>query len=293
MRTPSRCARSAYVLSAGVFIAAAADLRGAVMSGGAPNASHPTLQVWLDASFGVTDSTGGVSAWEDRSSSNHDAAQTNEALRPTYVASNPDFADRPTLSFSGLGDVISTVDDVFTMGVAGTGDRTVFVVFTKRSDSNRNITGFGTESTGQMFDTFIHSGDMSGHYHGGGFDTIGGGPVYTAPQLAVMTHEYDSGVVSTFGRTTTGTASDSRNLTLNTGNSVIHVGAGVYGSYNSFNGDIAEVLIYGEALADADRLAVQEYLWTKYTTPVPEPASAGLLLVAGATLAARRYRRRA
>src|SRR5688572_9984286 len=105
-----------------------------------------------------------------------------------------------------------------------------------------------------------------------------------------MTHGYDSGVVSLFARTATGTASDSKSLTLNTGNSPIHIGAGVYPSYNSFDGDIAEVLVYGEALSADDRLAVQEYLWTKYTTPVPEPASAGLLLIAGALIARRAQR---
>src|SRR5688500_5452894 len=172
MRTTRNWRVAACVLSAGFIVGAAADLRGAVMSGSAPDASHPTLQLWLDASFGVSDSTGGVSAWEDRSAANHDAAQSNEALRPTYVASNPDFAARPTLSFSGVGDVISTVNTVFDMGVAGTADRTVFLVFTKRVNDNRNVAGFGTESTGQMFDSMVYSGELIGHYHGGGFDTI-------------------------------------------------------------------------------------------------------------------------
>lgn len=267
----------------------------AVVTGGAPDPTHSGLQLWLDASSGVSAPGGKVAGWEDRSAANHDAAQGDTALQPTYVASNPAFASRPTLNFQS-GAVLATLDNASTMGVTGTADRTVFVAF-RHAGGNADFMGYGTHGSGQIFDSSVYSGELMGHYYGGGFDTSGGGPAYASGDLAVMTHQYDygtsTGVVSVFGKTVTApvTASDSRTLALNTGDSKVTIGRGSY-PLGAFSGDIAEILVYNEVLSPADRQAVEDYLFAKYTTPVPEPASAVTLLAAGALgLATRRVRR--
>jgi hypothetical protein len=88
-------------------------------------------------------------------------------------------------------------------------------------------------------------------------------------------------------------------LALATGNSAFVVGAGIHAPYNTYDGAIAEVLVYDEILSEADRLAIDNYLYTKYTTnfvetlPVPEPSSLLLLTgLLGCTLVRRRTPRR-
>jgi hypothetical protein len=271
------------ILAAAGVIFAAGVADAAVMSGGVPDATHATLQLWLDAGHGVSHSGGAVTAWDDRSDKNHDAT-TYVGTSPTYVASDPNFATRPVINFTN--DALR-IPSTTGWGISGTADRTIFVVFREAAPGNANLVGYGVANTGQMVDVLIHSGELAGHYHGSGFDTIGGGPAYTAGTLGVGTHQYGTSLAAdTYLRTTTGTASDSVTKSLNTQDGPFYVGYGVYTPINGYSGEIAEVLVYSERLSETDRLAVQEYLWVKYTT-VPEPASAGLLALGGLVLMRR------
>lgn len=268
-----------------------------VVTGGAPNPSHPGLQMWLDASSGVTESGGQVSYWDDRSAANHDAQQTDPALQPTYVAADPNFANRPTLGFAS--DLLTSVDSASAMGITGAANRTIFMVF-RHTGGNANITGYGTRAEGQIFDSAAHSGELIGHYYGGTYDTLGAGPAYTAGDLAVMTHQYDGTNVAVFGKTVTPgsnapvSGSDTEPQALNTGDSSFLIGQAVYSpEIPAMTGNIAEILIYNEVLSAGDRAAVEDYLYTKWTTPIPEPGAAALLGGAALALAARRPRRRA
>jgi hypothetical protein len=254
----------------------------AVMGSGEPDPNHSTLQLWLDAGVGVTHGGGAVSAWDDRSDKNHDAATS--AGSPTYVASDPNFAGRPVIHFTN--DALS-IPSTAGWGISGTSDRTIFVVFRETAAGNANLVGYGVAATGQMVDVLIHSGELAGHYHGSGFDTIGGGPFYTAGTLGVGTHQYGTSLdATTYLRTTSGTASDNKNLLINTQDGPFNVGYGIYSPINGYFGEIAEVLVYSERLSSEDRQAVENYLWDKYTV-VPEPASAGVLALGALLLMSR------
>jgi len=270
-------------LTIAALLGCAAAAPAAVMSGGVPDSTYANLQLWLDAGFGVSHSGGAVTAWDDRSDKNHDA--TTSSGSPAYAGSDAGFANKPVIGFSA--DAL-TIPSTAGWGISGTSDRTIFVAFRQNSAANANVLGYGVASTAQMVDLIIHSGELAGHYHGGGLDTIGGGPYFTAPELVVGTHQYATSLqATTIVRTTGGTVPETVNKSISTQDGTFVIGMGQYTPYNSFDGQISEVLVYSELLSASDQQAVQEYLWEKYTV-VPEPGSLALLAVGGLVMVRRR-----
>lgn len=75
-----------------------------VMNAGVPDETHARLELWLDAGALPGDTTS-VSSWPDSSAYSRNATQGTVSSQPTYTASNPLFANRPTVHFDG-GDLL-------------------------------------------------------------------------------------------------------------------------------------------------------------------------------------------
>lgn len=67
------------------------------------------LKIWLDATVGVTEAAGAVSAWADRSPSAHSYQQATGGSQPTYSATGWD-GQRPSISFDAVDNLVSAAN---------------------------------------------------------------------------------------------------------------------------------------------------------------------------------------
>lgn len=232
------------------------------------------LELWLDAST-ISAGTTSVSTWADQSGNGRDATASGSAT-PTYIASNAFFSGRATVSFDGNDFMSSALAS--SMGITGNSARTIFFAFSQDSSASRNILGYGTNSGGNLFDVAATGQRIAGHFFGSPFVGSGSSQSFTLNQMTVGTALYDGTNFQTYlhDDAFSGLASSTA-YALTTGDSNFRIGGGMYSSYNNFNGDIAEVLVYSGALSAADRSAIDGYLRTKYTTAaVAEPGALAL-----------------
>lgn len=264
------------------------------MSGSKPNASYANLQLWLDAST-LPIATTSVSTWADSSNKGNDATQGSSGFQPTYVPEDAVLSGRPSVSFDGTDDRMTSAL-ASTMGIDGSSPRTIFVVYHQDTLAAKNVVGYGAQAAAQLFDVLLSSQEFAGHFYGAGNDTLTETTqTYPLSSLVVGTISYDGTDVNTYQHDGSFNGSlATKTIALTTGDSAFNIGAGSYTPLNYFNGTLAEVLVYSEALSTSDREAVDNYLFTKYTTSppgIPEPGT-GLLAACGLLLAVG-WRRRA
>jgi hypothetical protein len=242
-------------------------LTGIVLSvAGLANATTVTsgLELWLKADTLSTDTTT-VSNWSDQSGNARDASTSSNA--PTYIASNPVFCGRPTVSFNGSGNDTLSSAMSSDMNINGNNSRTIFLVFSPDNTNSSNMLGYGSNASDQLFDVASAEQKISGHFHSTWW--FNGNETISLNKMAVGTVSYNGSSFKAYqhdssfnGLTTTETR------LLNTGDSHFFIGGGVYPNYNNFSGDIAEILVYSEALSDSDRTLVDNYLYNKYATDI-------------------------
>jgi hypothetical protein len=247
------------------------------------------LLVWLDAGAGVTASGGSVSAWADQSGNGNNAAQATAGDQPTLVASSAGFNGQPVLSFNGSSDYLQAPLPVNTVG-----GLTVFIVAQHDSVSaNRAILGGSAGNYGGSSQWFLMQSTASSNFaeinrNGSVNTSVTSGTLDTAAHVYAMTY---NGGAETLTQTIDGSSSSSPAIFGNVSYTTLDIGALVhFGSpfdYGDVN--IAEILVYDEALSSTDAAIVENYLSSKYVAAVPEPGCLGLMAIA-AGIAMRRRR---
>ena len=221
------------------------------------------MVLWLDAGVGVTSSSG-VSLWEDQSGLGNDATQAVEANRPTLVAEG--LSERPVVTFDGSSQWMELPSTAINTALNSADGFTIFLLmrgerigtneaFISSIDSTANLMLFrygtflpdfrvriGGTDYDLDFATDVRDGD--GHILVVEWDVPG-----NSRRLYV---DGDVDAEST----------GSVQATITLANPV-NIGRDARGVYY-FGGDIAEILIYDRALADAEREAVEDYLMAKY-----------------------------
>jgi hypothetical protein len=231
--------------------------------------------------------------------------QPTAGSQPGFVGSNPLLSGAPSVHFDGVNDLMRRTANGtaggaalgVTLPVSGNNDRTIFAVVSnaqKRGGSNgvEHVLHIGTGGqTDQTYGILVeNSGGLptfSNHYWVG-FDPSNSASGWNARSV---TFQYDNDFFAGVGRAgadrfwvngqpagtidiqATGTAATAPANTLKTGNlagSAEYVlGSRASAWQEGFQGDIAEVIIYNQALSTAERQSVESYLANKYSLSSP------------------------
>jgi len=235
------------------------------VTGTAPSAPGTAgLQVWLKADAGVTAGAGGaVTAWADQSGHGNDASQLDTASAPVLV--NGAVNGKPALRFDGE---IRYLDIASSAGTALAGDLTTFAVV-KVSDfaTFRGIWAKTIGNRAEPNDYYLASGTGLATLYRANTGTA-------AAQGVVSTVAVPAGAFAVVGFDVAGPtvthylnaqADRSGNVTLTPedGGGPLRIGARD-DLATQLKGDLAELLIYDQALSAADRTTVLNYLGAKY-----------------------------
>ncbi|MBU62182.1 MAG: hypothetical protein CMI26_06735 [Opitutae bacterium] len=221
-------------------------------------ASVPGLKLWLDANDvdgdGQADSNANdsnVSVWTDKAGGDHNATQTTESQKPTYKTNS--LNGKSALFFDSSDDSLAT-------GLTLVRPYTVVVLF----NSIAGYTGERQAIAGSS-KWFIGPWGSKISHHPGGWasNTL----TWESDRYYLATAVNDGSKSAFYVDGVDYTQDSSRTSNPN----ILHLGKGGYYK-KPLNGHIAEVLVWDEALSDANRDNVGKYLSEKWdaaysTTP--------------------------
>lgn len=256
--------RSVKVFSSiliGLFFSATANAQSSSPAGVGQNNI-----IWLEANDLVGPLVDGFS-WADKTSNGFDAVEIADGVNtPTIVT----IGGQQYLSFAGLsGEQLIIPDDNATTNLLdGAAEFSVITVFnTGATDTRAIISKRLNSGTGnRSWSMFYNSGfDMFGY---AGATTVGGsGSVAAAgnPHIATMTVDaaLSGGSVKMFVNSAIEGVTGS-NVSIPDRTEDIIIGTFNSGDTRYFNGDLAEIIVYRDALNGGERLVLENYLAQKY-----------------------------
>lgn len=311
-----------WLLTGALFACGASSAHAVILGlGGEPTAGDPNLTAWFRADSGVTLNGATVARWDDLSdialNTNRDVTHPTAGNQPTFVPSVSALNNMPAVRFDGTSDFLRrTVDGTpgaVTTGVpqpaTGNGDRTVFAVVNNimpRPATNgiEHVLHWGSNSNDFSYGVLAAAGGVrtfSNHYWSG----VDVGTNASSARPTVVTFSYDNDLLTGIGRaggdqfwvngnaaglidiqgTNTVPVAPAHQLkTGSNGAGQFALGSRISGWSEGYMGDIAEVIIYDQALSAADRQSVESYLSGRYgisfappagTQPVPFSFNAG------------------
>jgi hypothetical protein len=254
------------------------------------------LTLWLRADKGLnTTISGEVITWEDQSgNSNHFIGNSGSGLRPTLINSSSYFDNQPAIDFIGDGDYFE--DDDGENYINGTSELSIFIV--SKSDAMSNNRGLWITDIPDGTDEIFSIRN----------DVLGLSTMEDGIKIAVNNSSLESssniqsknGQILNLNWKTGSTYEMYINGILNnpylleaipnieiSGATTVLLGKGPkdISAGRSWNGQVAEVILYNKKLNDHEREKVEEYLSDKYNllTGYIVPASNGSNLSADDT----------
>jgi len=227
--------------------------------------SLPNLQLWLPADRINQANNTAVATWADQSGNGYDATQGTSAARPTYIASGLNGLpvvrfdgtdDQMTLGASALGmlrNVAGATVFVVAKYVGTASNRRSFAILRNGDDANRlalfKLTTNVYQIGGRRLDTDSFQGANSTTSATDNFILHTNLTNYQSTLLQQYVNGSLDGQSTSFQ--TSGNTSD-------TDSSAILVGS------TTFNGDIAEIIVYNRVLNTSELAQVHRYLARKW-----------------------------
>ena len=216
--------------------------------------------LWLDAadSTTITESSGSVSEWRDKSGNTLHVTQSTGSAQPTLST----FGSRTALSFDGSNDNLTNATTGITSGTYS-GELTVFYVATRSGDGGTILTERNAALVASSQWALI-AGDRYLSSDGANFGsnhTIASG-VYDdlATGGAVICHQHAAGSRDNLWVTGTSRTVDTGTASNISGTAGFSIGSreGVVGQ--NWNGIIAEIVVVTDTLTTTTRELVEGYL---------------------------------
>ncbi len=244
-----------------------------VLFGASPGDVSDNLQLWLKAD---SESAGTVSTWHDKSINGWDATQSDNSKKPTNTDNIANF--NPAVRFDGADDFM----DVNYHSELNGKNLTVFIVTKYSGGNSGDFTPWCTRNESSFFGTtrqghLLRIHDRGYEYWtgtGGGFGSDGewkkltGGTVDDNYQIFTTKSTQKNG-----GKVKKWIYLQGKNLDNHTdafsanAQNPFRIGAGKTEDNDGgffWPGDIAEVVVYDDTLANNDRKKVESYLAIKY-----------------------------
>lgn len=144
------------------------------------------------------------------------------------------------VSFNGSNEI--TASDA----LLPTGDRTIAMWIYPSAAQDKAVLGYGTLSSGAMFDVMLYGGKFCVHWFGNSCDEFSN-TGYTAGRWQFLVLTMTSGTISIY---IDGTFKSSYGAGISTTRAgVLHIGNGAYSSYNYFTGALDELRIYNRVIS--------------------------------------------
>jgi hypothetical protein len=233
-------------------------------SAGSPG--QPQNVIWFDASSLSLNNSDPVAAWTDISGNGNDATQATGSDQPTYLTGQ--INGLPAIQFDGTDDFMPFDGSLITNT-----DYTVIFVGKRRTDNGQRVfLGGTTSSTNQNLHLYWEeSNQFRAHQYSNDLQTDMVDPA-TVPDYSSGTETGEFGIFSTLLASSDasdqrrnyqnnhflGSRSDDSQLSSYTGAAI-----GRY-TTNFHDVDAAEIIIYSNALNDAQLQIVHQYLNIKY-----------------------------
>ncbi|MEQ8924738.1 MAG: LamG-like jellyroll fold domain-containing protein, partial [Fulvivirga sp.] len=249
-----------------LFFSSSYSQTGPAGVGTGDGSSGPRNVLWLRSDMGVTQS-GTVSAWADQSGNGLNASQATPGLRPTYTASNASLNNLPSMNFGPSGSTnfhLAIPDNNLLDGSPG---MSFFIVLNPNSNGVYGILNKRTSAgSNQAYRIYRNGGNLTSDISNGGAAniTLGNTP-------NIFSSVYDQSLAGNkYNLFVNSTNNSSSNVTTTLPNeaSPMYIGNFNLGDNRSFDGDIAEVIVYQDALNAAERVIVENYLSQKYAIAI-------------------------
>jgi hypothetical protein len=231
------------------------------------------LQLWLDASdvnaTGTNPSNGAlVTTWKDKSPAARQAVQINN--QNAAILNNNQINGKAVMHFTRTSDLIGSVFNVSNLDIRATTMNavTIFTVYRQGTNvvSQQGLWGNDNANWDRFFMTIFANGSSNGAVSVGTSvpNYVGINDAGAVGVTKLLTAVYDRGVTN--GSTIYYNGSPVQSVTDNTHATDAQTSfyIGWDGDNNSFDGDIAELLVFNRKLTLCEIQQVNKYLGTKY-----------------------------
>ena len=217
------------------------------------------LSLWLKADAGVTTSGSNVTAWADQSGNGQNATAAG-SYRPTFVSTDAQFNNKPSILFDGVGNSFVIPSINFNINT----NNSIFVAF--RVSDGETGTFLTQGGAGNYFIGITDNALNISNSNTAGIIAAGLASDNTKNIVSATNNNYSFTLYqngSQVGDTTVYNEFINDGTEMLIGGDTSTVNSGQADSY-WLNGKIAEIIVYNRAVTTPERQQVEAYLNTKY-----------------------------